>query len=204
MPNWASTSYVIEGPKDTLETLKKAILDTKDNEDSLKWEPDVMDTLGIVYEHMKNQYEWPVSLRGGILPDSVRLENDAVLRFSAEEAWGRSDLIEVLKASFSGLKIFFYVEEQNEEVYATNDTEGKYFPERYWVDTCFDGQYESEFFKTEEAMFTWLSERTHSTVKSKKDVDAFNDDYEDSGCEDENFIHIYEISLIRDFQKEGE
>ena len=72
---------------------------------------------------------------------------------------------------------------------------GTYFPERYWVDTAQDDVYQSEYFKTEEAIYKWLSEITNGRVKSKEDVEEFNSDYEDSGTDDENFIYIHKFEI---------
>ena len=81
-------------------------------------------------------------------------------------------------------------------VYCTNDKEGKYFPERYWVDTAQDDIYQSEYFITEEAMWKWLSEKYG--VKSKEEVEAWNQDYEATGDECENFIYIHEFDVVDD------
>ena len=72
---------------------------------------------------------------------------------------------------------------------------GKYFPERYYADVCIDGNYYSEYFPTEKALFEWLTKLTNNRVKSVEDIENFNADYEDSGNDDENFINVYEYDL---------
>jgi hypothetical protein len=80
-------------------------------------------------------------------------------------------------------------------VFCTNDREGKYFPERYWVDTAIDGIYNSEYFETEEQVYKWLDKLTYGKVKCEEDVEKFNADYEDSGTDDKNFIYIHEFKI---------
>jgi hypothetical protein len=94
---------------------------------------------------------------------------------------------------FSEIKVYWIVEESGCEVYCTNDKKGKYFPERYWVDTAQDDIYDSEYFSTEEAMYKWLNEKYG--VKSKEEVEAWNADYEATGDECENFIYIHEFDI---------
>ena len=174
MANWASVSYALEGDPLTLQRIYKAIKDTKKNEESQRWEPDVMQTLFPGWDKTKGY------LRGGILEDSWRFDRHGTLRFSAEEAWGATDFHKLLEDSFPGLKVYYSVEEQTEEVFFTNDVKGKYFPERFWCDTCIDGEYQSDYFVTEASMYAWLSKLTQGRITDAEDV--------------ENFIHIFPIT----------
>lgn len=100
-----------------------------------------------------------------------------------------------MEKQFPDIKVYWIVEESGCEVYCTNDREGKYFPERYWVDTCIDGIYNSEYFKTEEQVYVWLDKLTYGRVKCEEDVEKFNADYEDSDASDKNFIYIHEFEV---------
>ena len=121
---------------------------------------------------------------------------DDVLTFDAEEAWGVTDFHKVLEKNIPGIKVFYSVEEEGEEVYATNDKEGKYFPDRYYIDTCINGDYQSEYFITEKAMYKWLSEITNGAVQAEKDVKDFNSYYEELAKDDECFINIHEFTVV--------
>lgn len=186
MANWASTSYAVEGSKKTLEWIEKAVIESTVDNESRGWELDILERLGVEYKSYHH-------LRGHVLEDSAKWKGEA-LRFDAEEAWGLSDLGDCLKAAFPDIKVYWVVEESGCEVFCTNDAEGKYFPERYWVDTAQDDIYRSEYFTTEEAMYKWLSEKYG--VKDKDDLDAWNADYEATGDDCENFIYIHEFEVV--------
>jgi hypothetical protein len=201
MANWAYTSYAIEGPKETLQKIEQAIniaLDKEEykgseplNKDATEgWEGNMLIALGIEWEDRKPDGTG-VYLRGFI--DYEAWWDDGSLRFNAEEAWGATDLNEVLEKNIPGIKVYYSVEEEGCEVFATNDKEGKYFPERYWVDTAQDDIYNSEYFITEEAMYKWLDEKYG--VKSEEEVAAWNANYEATGDECENFIYIHKFEI---------
>lgn len=187
MANMASVAYAIEGPQENLKEIFGAIL--KAMEDKKNWtEYKACEYLGFIEEELEEKR------LGGEIEDEPTIE-DGVLKFYAEERWGLQDFDELLRQKFPDIKVYWTVEECGCEVYCTNDREGKYFPERYWVDTAQDDIYQSEYFRTEEAMYEWLSKITHGRVKCKEDVDAFNADYEDSGTDDENFIYIHKFDI---------
>jgi hypothetical protein len=179
-------AYAIEGPQKNLEEILGAIcLAMTDKEHWTEYK---------ACEHLGfSEQELDDKRLGGEISEEPEIK-DGVLRFWAEERWGLQGFNEVLEQKFPDIKVYWIVEEPGNEVYCTNDKEGKYFPERYWVDTAQDDIYQSEYFKTEEAMYKWLYEKYG--VKSEEDVEAFNSDYEDSCTEDENFIHIHEFEVV--------
>jgi hypothetical protein len=189
MANMASVAYAIEGPRESLEDILGAIIIGMD--DAHHWtEWSACRKLGFSEEELDDKR------LGGEISEEPEINEQGVLRFWAEERWGLQDFEALLRQKFRDIKVFWVVEESGDEVYCTNDKEGKYFPERYFCDTAQDDIYQSEYFKTEESMYNWLSKITNGRVKSKEDVDSFNADYEDSGADDENFIIIHEFEII--------
>lgn len=191
MANWAYTDYAIEGSNEVLKKIHEAIQHPViEKGASNDWEGGVLKALNPKWEE-KDHY-----MRGFIQKDTVELGNE-VLSFGAEEAWGATDFHEALEQIFpDDIKVFYCVEEQGCEVYATNDAEGRHFPQRYWVDTCIDGNYQSEYFIAKESAYEWLSEITEGRVKNEEDVESFNSDYEDSEALDENFIYVHEFEIV--------
>lgn len=188
MANMASVAYAIEGPRESLEDILEAIIIGIDDEHHwTEWS--ACRKLGFSEEELDDK-----SL-GGEIDDEPILDN-GVLRFYAEERWGLQDFNKVLEQKFSDIKVYWIVEEPGCEVYCTNDREGKYFRERYLVDTAQDNIFQSEYFVTEEAMYKWLFNITQGRVRSAKDVEEFNSDYEDSGTEDENYIWIHKYEVV--------
>ena len=199
MANWASTDYVIEGPEETLLKIKEAIQHPiKSDGASDGYEGDILDTLGIKWQ--PRQSDGSVNYMRGFIQDTECIEfnpeTDTTLSFYAEEAWGATDFHEVLEKGLPDVKVYFCVVEEGEELYATNDKEGKYFPYRWHLEACFDGNYEYEEFIDEKSMYKWLSAETNGRVKSTQDVEDFNSDYEDSGTEDENYIWIHKYEVV--------
>ena len=193
MANWAMTAYVIEGDKQVLEKIHHAIKHPKVIKDSSeRWEGNVLAALDIEWEN-RNPDGSGYYMRGFIQEDTVRME-DGTLRFNAEEAWGAIDLNEVLEENLP-VKVFYCVEEQGGEIFATNDKDGKYFFDRFYADICIDGEYDSEYFIDEASLLKWLSDKTDGRVKTQEDIDEFNADYEDDALDDENYIHVYEYQI---------
>lgn len=185
MANWASTTYVIEGPKETLQKIEKAITEAINTKDNKYEEYKVCDELNIPYEIGKTHL-------GGLIEEEPWYDDNGSLYFYAEERWGLQDFNELLEKKFPDIKVYWVVEEPGNEVYATNDKEGKYFPDRFYVDTCINGIYQSEYFTTEEEMYKWLSENTNGKIKSLEDAENFN---ESSDTPKEDFISIHEFEV---------
>lgn len=184
----ASVAYAIEGSKESLESIQKAILEGLN--DKKHWtEYAACKSLGFIDKELDNYR------LGGEIDEDATDNGQGVLKFYAEERWGLQDFHILLKKKFPDITVYWSVEESGCAVYCTNDKEGKYFPERYYADVCIDGIYDSEYFSTEKALFEWLAKLTNNRVKSVEDIENFNADYEDSGNDDENFINVYEYDL---------
>ena len=185
MANWASTNYVIEGSKETLQKIEEAIVKAINTKDNKYEEYKVCDILGV-------PYELGVTSLGGLIEEEPWYDDSGSLHFYAEERWGLQDFNDLLEKKFPDIKIYWIVEEPGCEVYATNDKDGKYFPDRFYADTCINGIYQSEYFTTEEEMYKWLSENTNGKIKSLEDAENFN---ESPDTPKEDFISIHEFEV---------
>lgn len=108
--------------------------------------------------------------------------------------------IETLEWSMNGIEVRPYLrpmssmtEEEGMGIYATNDKEGKYFPDRFFVDTCINGNYQSNYFSRESNAYYWLSKITEGKVKTKEEVEAFNEDVD---RDPDDFIYVHEYRII--------
>ena len=191
MANWAYTSYAVEGPGETLERIEQAILHPDIEEDSAEsWEGNVLRALGIEWKQDRSDGGYYMR---GFIQDKPWFNGDTLM-FYAEEAWGVTDLNEVLEKNLPGVKVYYQVEEEGEEIYATNDKEGKYFPERYYVDICAGDCYDSDYFTTEENVWDYLSRVSDGKITTQEDVDAFNQKAEEE-CSDE-YIKIHKFTIV--------
>lgn len=191
MANWASTSYRIEGSKEDLEKVYNVIDEFMSErrkpvevDASNEWEGNIVRALGATDEQMKNNY-----LRGFI--EEYEMDGD-IIRIEAEEAWGTTDFRHVLAQLMPELTIYYIVEEPGCEVYATNDADGKYFPERFYVDAYVNGDYQSEYFDTEEQAMTYVANLLGKKEVSKNELENWNECHE----EDNNFIYIHEFEIV--------
>ena len=191
MANWASTSYAIEGNKSDLERMFNVINDfVKSNvkpveaNASKEWEGNIVKALGASKEQMKNNY-----LRGFIQTYEII---DGVLYIEAEEAWGATDFRHLLAKLMPKLTIYYIVEECGCEVYATNDCDGKYFTESYYVDICIDGDYFNDYFNTEEQVLSYVAQLLKKESVTMKDIDEWNEEQDDN----ENYIYVHEFKYV--------
>ena len=191
MANWVSTSYAIEGSKSDLERMFNVINDfVKSNvkpveaNASKEWEGNIVKALGASEEQMKNNY-----LRGFIQTYEII---DGVLYIEAEEAWGATDFRHLLAKLMPKLTIYYIVEECGCEVYATNDCDGKYFTESYYVDICIDGDYFNDYFNTEEQVLSYVAQLLKKESVTMKDIDEWNEEQDDN----ENYIYVHEFKYV--------
>jgi hypothetical protein len=77
------------------------------------------------------------------------------------------------------------------EIYFTNDREGKYFKDRFYVDTCIDNDYKDEYFETEKDALEWIAEITKGKVSTKEEVDKFNEE-----CGEDEFILVHKFEIV--------
>lgn len=190
MANWASTSYAIEGSKEDINKLYAVIDDfmmqrRKPVTDiaSIDWEGNICKALGATEEQMNNY------LRGFI--QSYEIDGD-VLRIEAEEAWGATDFRHVLAELIPDLTIYYIVEEPGCEVYATNDTDGKYFSDRYNVDAFVNGRYYDEYFSEESEAMKYVAEFLGRKQITMKEIEAWNEEQED----EDNFINVHAFEIV--------
>ncbi|AKU70302.1 hypothetical protein [Prevotella fusca] len=191
MANWASTSYRIEGSESDL----KKVYDVIDNfvtgkskpvlEDASKeWEGNIVKALGASDEQLKESY-----LRGFI--EEYELDGD-VIRINAEEAWGATDFRHILGDLMPELTIYYIVEEAGCDVFATNDIDGKYFPEQYLVDAYVKDADYYEYFETEKQMRDFVSTMIDKEDFTDEDIEAWNEEHED----DDSYIYVHEFQYV--------
>ena len=194
MANWAFTDYVIEGSKESLSKIYEAIKHPDNPDGSEGWEGGVLRALGIKWDERKPDGSGKY-LRGFIQDvEGIEFnpEENTTISFYAEEAWGVTDFDEILEDNFPDIKVYWCTEEEGMEVYETNDAEGKYFQYKYYVDTCIDGNYQSEYFTNEEAVYQWLSNITDDKIKTADDVEKFNEEIEDT----DDYINIHNFRVV--------
>lgn len=191
MPNWCFTNYVVEGERSEINRLRKKMEWLQGMEKPLepsdfgqRWLGCLVVAFGGDWNKIHCRGSWS-SLDEFGKPDETRLT------FSTETAWApMGETIDFLKQKFPLLQFYYMAEEQNMSVYITNDSEGKYFPERFYVEICVNDNYDSEYFTKSEDVWAWIKERTGCS--SEEEVDKWTEERESP----DDYISVNEYHLI--------
>ena len=177
MANWASTVYRIEGNQKDLHELtdlcnafmnkERPVMEEGASEN---WEGNIILALG---EEIGDSY-----IRGFI--QNIEL-SDGLLSIYAEEAWGATDFNKLLEKHYDGMKVYFIVEEEMCEVYATNDAEGKYFKCRSVLTSYVDGEYHREEFKNKNEALKYAAKLLGRDSVTKLEVAKWNEERKNKG-----------------------
>lgn len=188
MANWASTSYRIEGNQKDLQELNDLYKAFKNKERSVmekgaseNWEGNIILALG---EEIGDSY-----IRGFIQECEL---SDGLLSIEAEEAWGATDFNKLLEKHYEGMKVYFIVEEEGCEVYATNDAEGKYFNCRSILTSYVDGEYHREEFKNKNEALKYAAKLLGRDSVTILEVEKWNKEHEDN----DEYININGVNLV--------
>ena len=192
MANWASTSYRIEGNQNDLQELSNLCNAFMNKERpvmeegaSENWEGNIILALG---EEIGDKY-----IRGFIQTCEL---SDGLLRISAEEAWGVTDFNKLLEKHYDGMKVYFIVEEEMCEVYATNDAEGKYFNCRSVLTSYVDGEYHREELELSGLMIVPTAKLIGRDSVTKLEVAKWNEERKNKGVFE--YININGCDIISD------
>lgn len=190
MANWASTVYRIEGNQKDLQELnnlckafmnkERPVLEKGADEN---WEGNIILALG---EEIGDKY-----IRGFI--QSCEL-SDGLLRISAEEAWGVTDFNLLLEKHYDDMKVYFIVEEEMCEIFATNDAEGKYFNSHSILTSYVDGKYHREEFKNKNEALKYAAKLIGRDSVTKLEVAKWNEERKNKGVFE--YININGCDII--------
>lgn len=189
MPNWCNTSYTFEGTKDEiaelyqkLQSLDEMTNPLVENEFGKFW-------LGCVVTLFGGDWK-EIYCRGNI--DYLEKTTDTTINLSTTTAWG--DMPEVwnfVLKQYPSIKFYYSAEESGMCYYATNDVEGKFFPNRFQVEES-DG--ETEYYETIESVLADISIRLGMQISTKEEMCAALKIYNE---ENENeWISVNEFQVI--------
>lgn len=192
MANWASTVYRIEGNQKDLQELtdlcnafmnkERPVMEEGASEN---WEGNIILALG---EEIGDKY-----IRGFIQTCEL---SDGLLRISAEEAWGVTDFNLLLEKNYDNMKVYFIVEEEMCEIFATNDAEGKYFNSRSILTSYVGGKYHREKFKNKNEALKYAAKLIGRDSVTKLEVAKWNEERKNKGVFE--YININGCDIISD------
>lgn len=194
MPNWASTAYVLKAKG------QKQAKDLYDKIDSLaKMEEPLVENgfgklwMGCLVNLLGGDWN-KVYCRGEIIDYNL---NDDHVNISCETAWGEmEEFRHFIEQQYPDSKIFYQVEESGNCVYATNDTDGVYFPERFCLDS-YDGL---EYFETIKEAAKYIGEIIGKDLKPDfGEIENAIDDYmEEHDNSDESWMSFHKFEVLDD------
>ena len=119
-------------------------------------------------------------------------EKGTLIYLSTETAW--SDMPEVFDlviSKYKTLSYYYRTEEGGVGYYATNDIEGKYFPERYITETYLNG---TIYFENIEDVCKHFEEITSVTVSDMEQLEE--EAYRFNSKEEDGFFNINKIEVV--------
>ena len=190
MPNWCFTSYVVTGEEKEVCDLYEKMLSLEEREESLaengfgkSWLGNLVTLLG---------GDWNTIYCRGDWSDLTKDDDNGALRFDTETAWCDADeTIAFLQEKYPNLEFYFIAEEPGMGYYATNDTAGEYFPQRYTVlpyDSGEEYQYEEG---EEQAFFDEITNLTGCKVNSFEEVEKAVHEYNEQHEDEEIYVKIF-------------
>ena len=151
MPNWSNTSLVFEGDKQEIKTLYQTMKRLERRKNPLVKNDFGTNWLGCLVEALGGQWE-ETYCRGTWL--SLECQGN-ILRMETETAWSPCiETYDFICHKFPSLNYYYRSEEPMMAEYLTNDSDGRYFKERYIADVNVpDGEFMVEYFtRMEEAL----------------------------------------------------
>ena len=121
-------------------------------------------------------------------------DND-VLTIDTETAWGEmSETRHFIESCYPGMKIYYCEEESGCEVYNTNDAEGQFFDNRFFLDN--EGDIDEPYYESIEKAAEAVSEIVGHEVKPT--VDAINEALENYQEENDVWYSFHEYTVCDD------
>ena len=192
MANWATTCYIIEAGASVKNELK-AIIEKMLRGEGVKQEgsdPTWEGNVALALNESCNQKDY--YLRGFV--SEVNYDNKGNLNILADEAWSQTDFHKLLSKHYGEkIRVYWQCEEYNMGVYRTNDSEGKYFRDRFFVEVCIDNFNNSDYFTTKKDALDFVA--MHTDCKTMEDIEYFNENRMKAHPDD--FIVFEEYKIIK-------
>lgn len=194
MPNWCNTTYKVVGEKDELEELYNILNRMQSRKDPVvengfghMWLGELVNELGYDWEKYK--------CRGEIMYFSYI---DDVVTIEQYTAWNEQGGVRLaLEKRFPSVKVYYIELEPGCKLFHTNDDTGKYFAERYYIDT-YEGE---EYFQTIKEAASYVERHFCKPVEPtfegiKEALSLFQEERENEG--EEFFYGFHEIEYCAD------
>lgn len=191
MPNWCDTTYKCVGDLKEVKALHRILKYIDKRKTSITkngfgkwWLGNLVVKLGGDWERYR--------CRGEIIDYDF---DGNVLTINQSTAWCEQEGVrEIIEEKFPSIKVYYREEESGCEVFNTNDANGKYFPERYYLDSCED----SEYFRTIEEAAHYVSEIIGKSVEPDKNaIEEALDEYTEQLDDEDIWYSFHEFEVVK-------
>lgn len=163
MANWCFTNYVIEGDPNEVADLYRKLTNLLEQEDGDYFEKHWLGNIAELFGKSPKE----IGCRGSF--DSLEFI-DGCIHFNTETAWADcSELWDFVCAQYKSVRHYYRAEEGGCCYYATNDKDGKYFPERYLLYISNDDNY---YFEQLDEALELASEKLGQELKTIAEVES--------------------------------
>ena len=192
MSNWCNTALVFEGDKQEIKTLYQTMKKLERRKTPLVENGFGTNWLGCLVEALGGKWE-NTYCRGSWM--SLQCQGN-VLRMETETAWAPCiETYDFICEKFPSLTYYYISEEPMMDFYETNDSEVRYFKDRYAVDAHFpDDGYVTEYFPCLEKTLDWVSRMCGCAICSEKDLCDLNRQWKSAGTD--NYCYLYQYNVV--------
>ena len=183
MANMAEVSYKLVGDKKQVKTIYKTLRYMEKRKTPVEKNGWGKLWLGCLISKLGGDWE-KYSCRGEILDFDYDKE---VLTINMETAWTEQNGVRVfLQQTFPNIQIYYIEEEPGCDIFQTNDSDGFYFPERYFLDSMGD---DSDYYETIEQVASAVSQIIGRKIESTEDHEEEDEDL---------FYYLHEFKYVDD------
>lgn len=108
----------------------------------------------------------------------------------------------ILSKYYPDIEYVFQAEEQGCEIYLTSDIDRNFFGDRYYIDTCVNGIYYSEYSSSEKGVISLINDifglkgdnRLSTLLEAMAYVEKFN-----NASDDDDFAYIHEFETVSNY-----
>ena len=195
MPNWCYASYVIEGKKKEIDEFEEMMTRLNSMEQPAVENGFGTSWLGCIVHELGE--DWNTVRCRGSWSELERVGENTV-KLNTETAWSPcNETFDLICKKFPSLKYYYSSEEPNMCEYWTNDKEGKYFKDRFYIDLCTPNEeYGCEYFRTLDDALNWMRKNYSENIKTKEDIETLCEQWEEESLD--AFCYLYEFRIEED------
>ena len=190
MPNWCETTYICVGEEkelsqlyDMLVKMSKNAAPTIPNGFGNMWLGELVNMLGCDWEKF--------ACRGEVIDFDM---DDTTLRIIQGTAWCEQEGVrQAIERRFPSIKVYFRDEEPGMGIFCTNDAEGLYFSEKYFVDDGEEVDYCEDLDELKNVIESITGDSLECDIDAiQKAITAYNEKNEDN----DKYIELLVSSIV--------